>query len=81
VDVHPVFPWNAEASQLQLPRSEPDEQPIGSPPRARFGEVDPVSCQTVRHNDEGADSTFVQSAPIMRVIRASSLAVRELNRT
>src|SRR6266849_4913551 len=31
VHVHPVPPWNTEASQPQLPRSGPDGQPIESP--------------------------------------------------
>jgi len=30
MDVHPVLRGITEASQLQLPRAEPDEQPIES---------------------------------------------------
>src|SRR4029078_4643888 len=30
VHVHPVLPWNLKSQQPQLPRSEPDGQPVES---------------------------------------------------
>ena len=41
MDVHPVLRGITEASQLQLPRAEPDEQPIESSHLERRGIATP----------------------------------------